>query len=504
MTEVWSIDARTGERVERVGDQATSEQVDAAVRAAAGAGPALVDAGLSVRATLLRAMADAVEADGAAIVAAADRESALGEVRLRGELARCAYQLRLFAEVLADGGYLEVTIDHPDPDAIPAPRPDLRRMLVPVGPVAVFSASNFPLAFSVAGGDTASALAAGCPVVVKAHSGHPYTSERVASALRRAAAGVGLPEDLLTLVHGRAAGTQLVRHPLIQAVGFTGSLGGGRALFDLASSRPRPIPFYGELGSLNPFVVTPPAAAERAEAIAKGLAGSFTLGLGQFCTKPGLALVPDGPDGDRLVDVLREAAAPVPGGAMLTPSIRDAFLEGAAARVAHPKVTAVLEAEGRTAPHVLVTSAEVVDELLVEECFGPLVLVVRYATEDELFAVLAKVPGSLTGTVHSGAEEGRPGSLADRVGRKLREQAGRLVWNGFPTGVAVTWAQHHGGPYPATTFAAHTSVGTTAIRRFLRPVAYQDAPPGLLPPELAEDNPLGLPRRVDGRLEIRG
>jgi NADP-dependent aldehyde dehydrogenase len=504
MTEVWSIDARTGERVEKVGDQATSEQVDAAVRAAAAAGPALVDAGLSGRATLLRAMADAIEVDGAAIVAAADRESALGEVRLRGELARSAYQLRLFGAVLTDGGYLEVTIDHPDPNAIPAPRPDLRRMLIPVGPVAVFSASNFPLAFSVPGGDTASALAAGCPVVVKAHSGHPYTSELVAAALRRAAASVGLPEDVLTLVHGRVAGTQLVQHPLIQAVGFTGSLGAGRALFDLASSRPQPIPFYGELGSLNPFVVTPAAAAERAEAIAKGLAGSFTLGLGQFCTKPGLALVPAGPEGDRLVDALREAAAPVPGGAMLTPSIREAFLEGAAARVAHPQVTAVLEAEGQTAPHVLVTTAGAVDELLVEECFGPLVMVVRYATEDELFAVLAKVPGSLTGTVHSGVEEGKPGSLADRVGLKLREQAGRLVWNGYPTGVSVTWAQHHGGPYPATTFAAHTSVGTTAIRRFLRPVAYQDAPPGLLPPELAEDNPLGLPRRVDGRLEVRG
>jgi NADP-dependent aldehyde dehydrogenase len=504
VTEVWSIDARTGEKVERVGTQATAGEVDAAVRAAAAAGPALVDAGLARRATLLRAMADAIDAEGDAIVAAADRESALGETRLRGELARTTYQLRLFGEVLADGGYLEITIDHPDPNAIPAPRPDLRRMLLPVGPVAVFSASNFPLAFSVAGGDTASAIAAGCPVVVKAHSGHPKTSELVAAAVRRAAREAGFPADVLTLIHGREAGTELVRHPLIKAAGFTGSLWGGRALFDLACARPDPIPFYGELGSINPLVVTPSAAAERAEGIAAGLAGSFTLGVGQFCTKPGLVFVPASEDGERLIAALGEAAATIPGGAMLTPSIHKAFVEGAAARVAHSGVRTVLAKDGEVSPHVLVAPAATVDELLVEECFGPLVMVIQYSTEDELFAALEKVPGSLTATVHSGSDEGKPGSLADRVATRLRESAGRIVWNGFPTGVAVTWAQHHGGPWPATTFSAHTSVGTTAIRRFLRPVTYQDAPAGLLPPELAEDNPLGLPRRVDGRLEVRG
>jgi NADP-dependent aldehyde dehydrogenase len=504
VTEVWSVDARTGERVRRVGTHATAEEVDATVRATAAAGATLVDAGLAGRATLLRAMADAIEADRDAIVAAADRESALGEARLRGEHARTAYQLRLFAEVLADGGYLEVVIDHPDPNAIPAPRPDLRRMLVPVGVVGVYSASNFPLAFSVAGGDTASALAAGCPVVVKAHSGHPYTSELVAAALRRAAAASGFPEDVLTLIHGRQAGTDLVRHPLVKACGFTGSLGGGRALFDLACGRPDPIPFYGELGSINPLVVTPSAAAERAEAIATGLAGSFTLGIGQFCTKPGLAFVPAGEDGERLIAALGEAAGQIPGGPMLTPSIHTAFVEGAAARVAHAGVRTVLAKDGEVSPHVLVAPATAVDDLLVEECFGPLVMVIQYGGEDELFHALDKVPGSLTATVHSGADEGKPGSFADRVALRMRERAGRLVWNGFPTGVSVTWAQHHGGPWPATTFSAHTSVGATAIRRFLRPVVYQDAPAGVLPPELAEDNPLGLPRRVDGRLEARG
>jgi NADP-dependent aldehyde dehydrogenase len=504
VTEVWSIDARTGEKVERVGTQATAEEVDAAVRATAAAGPALVDAGLARRATLLRAMADAIDAEGDAIVAAADRESALGETRLRGELARTTYQLRLFGEVLEDGGYLEITIDHPDPNAIPAPRPDLRRMLLPVGPVAVFSASNFPLAFSVAGGDTASAIAAGCPVVVKAHSGHPKTSELVAAAVRRAATENGFPADVLTLIHGRVAGTELVKHPLIKAAGFTGSLWGGRALFDLSCARPDPIPFYGELGSINPLVVTPSAAAERAEGIATGLAGSFTLGVGQFCTKPGLVFVPASADGERLIAALGAAAAKIPGGAMLTPSIHKSFVEGAAARVAHSGVRTVLAKDGEVSPHVLVAPAATVDELLVEECFGPLVMVIQYSTEDELFAALDKVPGSLTATVHSGSDEGKAGSLADRVATRLRESAGRIVWNGFPTGVAVTWAQHHGGPWPATTFSAHTSVGTTAIRRFLRPVSYQDAPAGLLPPELAEDNPLGLPRRVDGRLEVRG
>jgi NADP-dependent aldehyde dehydrogenase len=497
---VWSVDARSGDKVEAVASSASSADVDAIVRAAAAAGPALVEAGLAGRARLLRALADGIEKDGDAIVAAADRETALGETRLRGELARSAYQLRLFAEVLEDGGYLEVTIDHPDPNAIPAPRPDLRRMLVPVGPVGVFSASNFPLAFSVPGGDTASAIAAGCPVVVKAHSGHPYTSVLSARALRRAAADAGFSEDLIGLIHGRQAGTVLVQHPLIQAVGFTGSVGGGRALYDLCCARPQPIPFYGELGSTNPLVVTPTAAAERAEAIAKGLAGSFTLGIGQFCTKPGLALVPAGPDGDRLVAALAEAAGTIPGGPMLTPSIREAFLTGSAERVAKPGVRAVLSATGQVSPHVLVATADAVDDVLVEECFGPLVVVVRYATEDELNAVLDRVPGSLTGTVHCGESD----ELAGRVAARLSERVGRLVFNGYPTGVAVTWAQHHGGPYPSTTFPAHTSVGTTAIRRFLRPVAYQDAPAAVLPAELREDNPLGVPRRVDGRYELRG
>jgi NADP-dependent aldehyde dehydrogenase len=500
---VSSVDARTGEAVELDAAPADTERVDAVVRAAAGVAPALSAAGIPGRARLLRAISDAITEDEEPITAAADRETALGPVRMHSELARTAYQLRLFAEVLEDGAFLDVTIDHPDPDAIPAPRPDLRRMMLPIGPVGVFSASNFPLAFSVAGGDTASALAAGCPVVVKAHSGHPQTSELTAAAVRRAATAAGLPADVLTVVHGRQAGRDLVCHPLLKAVGFTGSLAGGRALYDLACSRPDPIPFYGELGSVNPLVVTPAAAAERAERIAGGLAGSFTLGLGQFCTKPGLAFIPAGPDGQRLTGALVEAAAQVAPGSMLTPSIREGYASGLAERVKSPGVRAPLpsapSSTGALAgPQVLSLPVTELTDLFYEECFGPLLVLVEYSTVDELVAALSRVPGTLTATIHCGSEEDGPVSVAARAAGVLRERAGRVVWNGYPTGVAVTWAMQHGGPYPSSTSAAHTSVGTAAIRRFLRPVTYQDTPPGLLPPELREENPLRLPRRVDG------
>ncbi|HEY1487636.1 MAG TPA: aldehyde dehydrogenase (NADP(+)) [Micromonosporaceae bacterium] len=459
---------------------------------------ALHEAGLTGRAAMLRAMADEIVKDTDALVAAADRETALGSARLTGEVGRTAYQLRLFADVLADGAYLEVAIDHADPQAAPAPRPDLRRMLVPVGPVAVFAASNFPLAFSVPGGDTASALAAGCPVVVKANPGHPQTSDLAAAALRRGAEAAGLPAAVVQVVHGFEAGANLVRHPSIRAVGFTGSLRGGRALFDLAAARPDPIPFYGELGSINPLVVTPAAAAERAEAIASGLAASFTQGVGQFCTKPGLAFVPAGADGDRLIDALVAAVAEVPPGTMLTEAIRDAFTAGAAARSDLPGVRTAAGADG-VSPRILVADAGKLDDALLEECFGPLIVVATYPSPDALLAALARVEGSLTATIHcgSGADD-----LAGRVASDVAGRAGRVLFNGYPTGVAVTWAMQHGGPWPATTASLHTSVGATAIRRFLRPISYQDAPSTLLPAELREDNPLGLPRRVNGVYEL--
>ncbi|WP_245640994.1 aldehyde dehydrogenase (NADP(+)) [Streptomyces megasporus] len=504
---VWSVDPRTGKQREQVAVEATAADVDAAVRAAHAARAGLADR--AARIALLRAAAEELEAAREEVVAAADAETALGEVRLNGELARTAYQLRAFADEVADGGYLDVVIDHADASLTP-PRPDLRRYKIPLGVVAVYAASNFPLAFSVPGGDTASALAAGCPVVVKAHPDHPATSELCAAVLRRAAVRAGLSEDVVTVVHGFDAGVELVKHPLVAAAGFTGSVRGGRALFDAAAARSNPIPFHGELGSLNPVVVTEAAAEERAESIGAGLAGSMTMGCGQFCTKPGLVLAPEGEAGDRLLKALADSVAEAAAGPLLDGRMREAFLAGVRARAELEGVTApvmAVEGEGRTvgAGFLTVDAERLVSggpyEVLLEECFGPVTVVARYRDTDEVGEVLAKLPGNLTATLHLGEEEGeREDGTAARLLAELTPLAGRVLVNGWPTGVAVAPAQHHGGPYPATT-STSTSVGATAIERWLRPVVYQDTPPALLPPELREDNPLGLPRRVDGRRE---
>ncbi|WP_210429936.1 aldehyde dehydrogenase family protein [Streptomyces physcomitrii] len=491
---VWSVDPRTGTRREQVAVESGAAEVDRAVRAAAGAAEALRDR--ARRAAFLRLAASALEGAEDEIVPLADAESALGAPRLSGELARSAYQLRSFAEVVETGGYLGLRIDHADTG--PA-RPDLRRMKVPLGVVAVFGAANFPLAFSVPGGDTASALAAGCPVVVKAHPDHPATSELCARLLRGAARESGLPADVLSLVHGFEAGTALVRHPLTAAVGFTGSVRGGRALHDLAAARPRPIPFHGELGSLNPVVLTARAAATRGAELGAGLAASFTLGTGQFCVKPGLVLVPA-----QEVSVERElvkAAAEAPARPLLDPRMREAFLAGAAERAALPGVEVLLAAGAEPTPEaplavrpgVLAVPAARLHPRLTEECFGPLTVLVRYADEDELGAVLGQLDGNLTATVHLAAEERGPG--AEALLRRLEPLAGRLVVDGWPTGVAVAPAMQHGGPYPAST-SNTTSVGTAAIDRWLRPITYQNTPDALLPPELRETNPLCLPREL--------
>lgn len=503
---VWSVDPRTGKRREQVTDEATAPDVDAAVQAAHAALPALADRG--ARAAFLRAAADRLEAGREKIVATADAESALGEPRLSGELGRTTGQLRAFADEVEDGGYLGVIVDHADATLTP-PRPDLRRYRVPIGVVAVYAASNFPLAFSVPGGDTASALAAGCPVVVKAHPDHPATSALCGDALRAAAVETGLPEDVVSVVHGFDAGVELVRHPLVAAAGFTGSVRGGRALYDAAAARPRPIPFHGELGSLNPVVVTPAAVAERAEEIGEGLGGSVTLGTGQFCVKPGLVFVPEGDAGDRMLGTLTERLHGAAPGHLLDDRMREAFLDGVAARSAldhvETPVTPGTGDDGRAVrPGLLTVTADALGdghELLLEECFGPVTVAVRYGDEAEVEEVLGRLPGSLTATVHLGAAEatGAGGSAAALLAR-LTPLAGRVLVNGWPTGVAVTTAQHHGGPYPATT-STSTSVGATAVERWLRPVAYQDTPQPLLPLELRDENPLKLPRRVDGHRE---
>ncbi len=478
------------------------EEIDRIMAAAADAAGPLAATRPAERAALLRAAADVLDAAGDELVPLAVEESSLPEGRVRGELARSTGQLRMFADVLEEGSFLEVIIDTADPDAAPVPRPDLRRMLLPVGPVLVFAASNFPFAFSVAGGDTASALAAGCPVVVKAHPGHPRLSVRTADILGTALVDAGAPAGVVGLLHGMEAGTSALRDRRVKAAAFTGSEAGGRALLDVASSRDELIPFYGELGSLNPVFVTPGAVAARGEQVADGYVASFTLGVGQFCTKPGLLLLPAGHGlQDRLVAAVRE----VPAGRMLSERIRSGFVQGEQRLASLPQVRELVHSEERdgtvTAPSLF---AITVPQLLadphavLQECFGPTSVVIEYDGQDELLEAARAFSGNLTATVH--AEAGSEAEFVRPLLDVLRECAGRLVWNGWPTGVAVAWSMHHGGPYPATTASLHTSVGATAVRRFQSPVVYQDVPAELLPEALTDVNVLGVPRRIDGTL----
>jgi NADP-dependent aldehyde dehydrogenase len=486
--------------------EATAQEVDAAVRAAHDARASLPDR--TVRAAFLRTAATKLEESKDHLVEAADAETALGPVRLTGELARTCYQLRAFADIVDEGEFLGVVINHPDDTATP-PIPDLRRYKIPLGVVAVYSASNFPFAFSVAGGDTASALAAGNPVVVKAHPDHPALSELVAAALRRAAGEHGIPAGVVGLVHGLDAGIELIKHPLVAAAGFTGSVKGGRALFDAAAARPVPIPFHGELGSLNPVVITEEAAAERADTIGAGLAGSMTLGVGQFCVKPGLVLVPSGAAGDGLLKSLTDAVSDTDAGVLLDHRMRDNFVAGVAERAQLPDVESPVTpgagGEHTVSAGFLTVAAEKLTtegayDLLLEECFGPVTVVARYEDDDQARAVLSRLPGNLTATVHLSTQEAAGEGRGAEILAELTPLAGRILVNGWPTGVAVAPAQQHGGPYPATT-STSTSVGGTAIERWLRPVAYQNTPSALLPPELRDENPLGLPRRFNGQLE---
>jgi acyl-CoA reductase-like NAD-dependent aldehyde dehydrogenase len=496
-------DPRTGEPAGEAVPHTTAPELERACHAAAGAAAPLAAMPPPARAGLLRAVGAALAAHGDELVGLAEAETALGTDRLSSELTRTRVQLEMFAGVLEEGSHLAVIIDLPDPAAQPAPRPDLRRMLVPTGPVAVYAASNFPFAFSVAGGDTASALAAGCPVIVKAHPGHPGLSARCGRLVAEAVAAAGAPEGTFAVVHGMAAGRALVRHPAITAAGFTGSLTGGRALYDLACARPDPIPFYGELGALNPVVVTAGALAVRADEIVAGFVASYTLGSGQFCTKPGVVLLPAG---HGLEPALAAAAARARVGPLLNERVRTGYEQTAAGLAAVPGVESLLGARANGAEpgwsawpqlfRVDVPSLVARPDELLTECFGPASLLVEYASDEELFAALDALPGSLTGTLH--ADLDREEELAAAVVERLTTRAGRVVFGGWPTGVAVTWAMQHGGPWPATTHAGHTSVGVTAMRRFQRPVVYQNTPDPLLPPALREGNPWRVPRRVNG------
>jgi NADP-dependent aldehyde dehydrogenase len=477
----------------------SAEQLDRLLDAATAAAPVLAASGLDERAGWIRAAADALDAAVDDLVPLAIEESHLPEPRLRGEVARSSGQLRMFANALADGSLLEVVIDTADPQATPVPRPDLRRVLVPLGPVLVFAASNFPFAFSVCGGDTASALAAGCPVVVKVHPGHPRTSQATAEVMVAALREAGAPDGTLALVTGQDAGVRALRDPRVRASGFTGSVPAGRALHEIAVSRPEPIPFYGELGSLNPVVVTPGAVRARGQAVAEGYVGSFTLGVGQFCTKPGLLLLPRG---HGLEEHLVRAAREVAPATMLNDRIGSGFAGGLDSLRTAAGVETLVEGAGgeQTGASLVRTTVEHLlahPEALLAECFGPVSVVVEYADEDDLARALDVLEGTLTATVH--AEDDEVEGL-QTVLATLVERAGRIVWNGWPTGVAVSWAMHHGGPFPATIGSVHTSVGVTAARRFQRPVCFQDTPAGLLPEVLRDRNTLGVARRIDGEV----
>ncbi|MEJ1180497.1 MULTISPECIES: aldehyde dehydrogenase (NADP(+)) [unclassified Pseudarthrobacter] len=481
----------------------TTTELDQILAQAAAASSSWAETGIPERAAALRTVADYLDQAAEELIGVAHEETHLPFARLRGELKRTTFQLRLFGDVVEEGSYLDARIDHADPSWGMGPRPEIRRGLEPIGPVLVFSASNFPFAFSVAGGDTASALAAGCPVIVKAHSGHPRLSLLTADIVASALADAGTPPGLFAVIFGTAQGRTALLDPRVKASSFTGSIPGGRALFDLANSRPEPIPFYGELGSVNPTFVTRSAARKRGAQIVTDFVDSFTAGAGQFCTKPGILLVPADSD---IVSGLAAASFPE-ATLLLNDRIQAGYTDSLAALTAHPDVKPVVMGpaayENPPAPTLVQTTAAHVladPEALLTECFGPAALVVRYGEESELVEIAAIIDGQLTATVHGEEDD----AVAPELIRLLARKAGRVLWNQWPTGVSVTYAQQHGGPYPATTAPTSTSVGTAAIFRFLRPVAYQGVPQHLLPRQLQDSNPMQITLRVDGHLSTPG
>ena len=500
-----AVDPSTGGAIEPEFVSATLEDVARAAEAAAAEAPTFAKLPSRERAQFLRAIAEELAADGAAIVERAQKETGLPRPRLEGELARTTGQLRLFAEVVEEGSWVDARIDEAMPDRKPLPRPDVRSMLRPIGPVAVFGASNFPLAFSVAGGDTASALAAGNPVIVKAHPAHPGTSEFAGRAIVRAIDKCKLPRGVFALLFdsGIEVGVALVRHPAVQAVAFTGSAGGGQALMKLAGARPQPIPCYAEMGSTNPLFVLPGALRERGAELAKGLQTSFTLGSGQFCTKPGVVFVPQ-QDAGEFLDTLRGGVAALGAHGMLTPSIAERYNAAVTERRGAGRAEWVAGFEGEAAGGGAAAGAAVfsvpvkefvANHELEEEIFGPTTLLVHYGSASELVDVAKRLHGHLTATIHGTEDDLRDAAELVRV---LETKVGRLLFNGYPTGVEVCHAMVHGGPFPATSDSRTTSVGTRAITRFARPVCYQDFPDATLPEELRRGNPLGIQRMVNG------
>jgi 2,5-dioxopentanoate dehydrogenase len=504
-----AMNPATGAEMEPRFGGGSAADVDAACALAEAAFDPYRGTSLEKRAAFLEAIAQELVALGDVLVERVMSESGLPRPRVEGERGRTAGQLRLFASLVREGRWLNATIDAAMPDRKPLPRADLRSQKIPLGPVAVFGASNFPLAFSVAGGDTASAFAAGCPVVAKSHPSHLGTSELVGRVIQKAVADCGLPEGVFSLLHGEgnAVGEALVLHPAIQAVGFTGSRRGGRALIALAASREVPIPVYAEMSSINPVFLLPAALAQRAETIAQGLIDSVTLGTGQFCTKPGIVIGIAGPDFDRLRVAAKAAVEAKSATTMLSAGIHSAYCQGTGHWSEDAGVLAISRGGAPTAGSyagqtmLFSTSAAhfLATPRLLEEVFGPATLLIECGNADELFAVANSLNGQLTATLHL-AEPDLP--LAQSLVPVLERKAGRILVNGFPTGVEVTYAMVHGGPSPATSDSRTTSVGAMAIERFLRPVCYQDFPAALLPEALREGNPLHLARLVDGKIEL--
>ncbi|HEX8193041.1 MAG TPA: aldehyde dehydrogenase (NADP(+)) [Allosphingosinicella sp.] len=502
--EVRAVDPATGETLEPVYRGATRAQLDEACRLADDAFDAFRSADPELRARLLEGIAQNILDLGDRLVERVMAESGLPRARVEGERGRTIGQLRLFAEVVRDGRYLDLRIDPALPQRKPAPRSDIRSRLIPLGPVAVFGASNFPLAFSVAGGDTASALAAGCPVVAKAHPAHPGTSELVGRAIRDAVKALELPEGVFSLVFdsGYAIGQALVADPRIKAVGFTGSQRGGVALMKIAAERAEPIPVYAEMSSINPVILFRGALEERAPAIAKAFVASLMMGAGQFCTNPGLILAEAGEGLDRFAAAAAEALQETPAGTMLTPGIHQAYCSGVEALAAHPKVETVARGkaghnhQGQAGLFATDADAFVEDAHLREEIFGSSSLIVRCPDAPAIARVLHALEGQLTASLHIAESDHED---ARRLLPVLEKKVGRILVNGFGTGVEVSHAMVHGGPFPATSDGRSTSVGTMAITRFLRPVAYQDLPDALLPDELRDANPRRLDRLMDGR-----
>ncbi|MEX2534607.1 MAG: aldehyde dehydrogenase (NADP(+)) [Trueperaceae bacterium] len=484
--------------------EATATEIDRAMSLAASAFETYRRLPARQRASYLRTIAANIDGLGETLIERARQETGLALARLRNERSRTTNQLLMFADLLEEGSWVAARIDRGDPGRTPAPKPDLRRILVPLGPVVVFGASNFPLAFSVPGGDTASALAAACPVVVKAHPAHPGTSELVAGAIVAAARETGMPAGVFSMLHGPSheTGLALVRHSAASAVAFTGSLRGGRALFDAAAARPEPIPVYAEMGSVNPIFVLPEAASRRGEEIARGLEASFTLGVGQFCTKPGL-VVAEGQAAELLSGHL-EGVQMGEAMTMLHQGIAEAFWSGVRRLREAPGVHLLTPipdtgslAPTQATPVVLRTSASAFFERedIAQEIFGPVTILVDCESREQVVQLAHALEGHLTATVHAEEDEL---SAHEELVRTLEMKVGRLVFNGFPTGVEVGPAVQHGGPYPATTDSRSTSVGTAAIYRFVRPVCYQDFPQSALPAELKDENPLEIWRLVDG------